>query len=104
MPNFVLSHSGVYTKEEVLKVFKCKMSKLQLLYKKQLSLINDKLIYDRRKYLELKKGEKEQNVTTSTSSQLGQSDFYFNSLTDLHPDLINAAKKYKSNTKKVSIV
>jgi hypothetical protein len=48
---FKKSNAGVYTKEEILRIFKCKLSKLQLLYKRQLKVLNEKLILDRKKYL-----------------------------------------------------
>lgn len=49
-----LRNATVYSKEEVIKVFKSKIAKLDLLYKHQLSMINDKLFIDRKQFLTMK--------------------------------------------------
>jgi hypothetical protein len=85
-----LSNAGTYTKEEVIKVFKCKLSKLQLLYKKQLSIINDRLIYDRKKYLVKKETEKAEPMPTEKIS-----------LTSKEAELFKATKNYQAITQKV---
>lgn len=66
------------------------MSKLQLLYKKQLNILNENLIYERKKYLTIKKGENSTNVVTSNVE--GKSS-----------RVLQAAKKYRSLNGKVSL-
>ena len=65
----ILSHAGVYTKEEIVRIFKVKMSKLQLLYKKQMQLLSEKIINEREKYMEMKdneRGRKEEKKPSSS--------------------------------------
>jgi len=71
-------------------VFKCKLSKLQLLYKKQLSIINDRLIYDRKKYLVKKESEKIEPTPTGKIT-----------LSSKEAELFKATKNYHAITQKV---
>jgi hypothetical protein len=66
------------------------MSKLQLLYKKQLNILNENLIYERKKYLTMNKGENSTNAGISNVN--GKSS-----------RVLQAAKKYRSLNKKVSL-
>ena len=90
----VLSNAGTYTKEEVIKVFKCKLSKLQLLYKKQLSIVNDRLIYERKKYLTKKEGEKSEAL-------LNGGTLHAETINSNDTELYRAIKSYQAITQKV---
>jgi hypothetical protein len=77
------------------------MSKLQLLYKKQLSLINHKLIYDRKKYLEMKRQEdlknassKEENLNEMNGTNVRRRHHHYS-------DFMKAVKNYNSLNRKV---
>lgn len=70
------------------------MSKLQLLYKKQLSIVNDRLIYDRKKYLIKKEAEKNEALVTGKS--LHTEPIHSNDV-DMH----KALKNYQPLTQKV---
>ena len=63
--NFILSHAGVYTREEIIRIFRTKLNRLKFLYKQQLLILNDKLLIDRKKHLLTK-----QNSTNSTTSKI----------------------------------
>ena len=63
--NFILSHAGVYTREEIIRIFRTKLNRLKFLYKQQLLILNDKLLIDRKKHLLTK-----QNSTNSTASKI----------------------------------
>ena len=91
------SKTGIYTREEVVKIFKCKLSKLQLLYKKQLAILNDKLIYDRKKYLIMRKNEVEPIIINNNSN----SEKNNSSLNSDDIKILKASKKYQAVNKKV---
>ena len=55
------SHASVYTREEIIKIFKHKLNRLKFLYKQQLLIINDKMIYNRKKHLLRKKTNPNEN-------------------------------------------
>jgi len=81
-----------YNREELIKIFKSKLSKLQYLYKQQLTQLNDRLIYDRRVYLDMKEKEcAEQSRSTTNSSKM----------TKIDKKKIQAARRYKSITNKM---
>ncbi len=50
-----------------MKIFKSKLNRLKYLYKQQLLIINDKLIFNRKKYLLMKKHSVTHQVGTSQS-------------------------------------
>lgn len=57
-----LNHASVYTRDEIIKIFKTKLSRLKYLYKQQLLILNDKLVIDhKRSLLRAKYGLKEMN-------------------------------------------
>ncbi len=85
------NESSSYTREDLIKIFKYKLSKLQYLYKQQLTQLNDRLIYDRRVYLDMK--EKELAGQPRTSANLGN-------LSKIDKKKIQAARRYKSNMNK----
>ncbi|CAF0762803.1 unnamed protein product [Brachionus calyciflorus] len=64
-----INKKSVYTKEELVKIYNLKLSKLKLMYKKQINILNDKLIIDRKKYLTMKKNS-EQNINPSYSGYI----------------------------------
>lgn len=51
------SNATVYSKEEVIKIFKSKIHKLDMLYKQQLAIINDKVLTNRKKFLMMQENE-----------------------------------------------
>lgn len=55
--DFLLSKATVYSKKEIIKIFECKMLKLDILYKKQLEIIGDKIMVSRKEYLSMKDNE-----------------------------------------------
>lgn len=44
----------MYSKTEIIKIFKAKIHKLDILYKKQLAIINDQILLSRKQYLTMK--------------------------------------------------
>jgi hypothetical protein len=70
------SHASVYTREEIIKIFKNKLNRLKFLYNQQLLIINDKLIYNRKKYLLEKKANpnKNNNLNYMSNKQLNIKD------------------------------
>jgi len=50
----LLSKATVYSKTEIIKIFKAKIHKLDILYKKQLAIINDQILLSRKQYLTMK--------------------------------------------------
>lgn len=76
----------------MLKIFKIKLNKLQVLYKKQLNILNKRMKYDRKVYLLLHQNEKE---------KFGQ-NFKLNIKNQTHKKLLKAAKKYKKHSSLVS--
>ncbi|RNA17119.1 KAT8 regulatory NSL complex subunit 2-like [Brachionus plicatilis] len=66
-----LSKKTVYTKNELIKIYKLKLSKLKLMYRKQLRILNDKLIVDRKKYLDMIKSQDNYNCSGNFSKTYG---------------------------------
>lgn len=99
-----LNNAGVYTRDEVIKIFKCKLSKLQFLYKKQLAVLNDRLIYDRKKYLVIKKNEVEPIILNGENGEnSSKSNNNKNKKIKLMPEdstVLKASKKYQAASKK----
>lgn len=90
----------MYTRDEVAKILQCKMSKLQLLYKKQLALLSGKLVYDRKKYLVMKERESllpQSNLQQQLQPQLQQKQ------PSKENKLLQEAKKYRSLSRKVDL-
>jgi hypothetical protein len=82
--------SSSYNKEDLIKIFKSKLSKLQYLYKQQLTQLNDRLIYDRRVYLDMREKESA-NASSVISGKFSKID----------KKKIQAARRYKSNNNKM---
>ena len=78
------------TKEEAAKILKCKMSKLQFLYKKQMAVLSDKMLYERKKYLVMRRAEEEQ--PTASKQPIDRDDL----------ELLKAARNYKPTDKMVT--
>jgi hypothetical protein len=75
------------------------MSKLQFLYKKQMVILNDKMLYERKKYLVMKQAEAEQN---KSQPPLSAEDKKRVDKDDL--DLLRAGRKYKPCDKMVRML
>ncbi len=76
------------------------MSKLQFLYKKQMSILSDRMLYDRKKYLVMKRSESERK-TQSQSIRLADAKKKGTiSRDDL--EILRAARRYKSSNKMVN--
>ena len=54
---FSNSKAGVYTSEEVIKIFQSKICKLESLYKNQLEIMSDQILTSRKKYLNMRLNE-----------------------------------------------
>jgi hypothetical protein len=55
----------VYTENEIINIFNTKVKKLEILYKNQLSILNDKIMLTRKQFLTAKNAYElnEENVT-----------------------------------------
>lgn len=77
----------MYTKDELVRIFKVKMSKLQLLYKKQMQMLTHQMCDEKDKYKTMKKSEED----------LGSAS----KLPNRNSKTLRAARKYRSHSKKV---
>lgn len=69
------SHASIYTREEIIKIFKNKLTRLKFLYNQQLLIINDKMIYNRKKHLlEKKMNPNKNNLNYMSNKQLNSKD------------------------------
>jgi hypothetical protein len=78
-----MQNLGVYNRNEIIKLFNCKLTKLENLYKKQLAILSDKLVYDRKKFLLM-------NNKSDTTSNNNNNNSHNNKL-------LKAAQTYKSH-------
>lgn len=76
----------MYTKDELVRIFKVKMSKLQLLYKKQMQMLTDQMCDEKDKYKSMKKSEEDMGASK---------------LPNRNSKTLRAARKYRSHSKKV---
>lgn len=66
--DFYLSKAAIYSKNEIIKIFKSKLVKLNYLYQQQLSILHDNILINRKKYLTMRSNE-ESVARTSTSGK-----------------------------------
>ena len=54
----------MYSRNEIINIFKSKIAKLDVLYKKQLAIINDNVVISRKKFLTMKSAESDTSKTS----------------------------------------
>jgi predicted S18 family serine protease len=77
------------------------MSKLQLLYKKQLAVLHDKLLYERKKYLVIREKELAEEASFMSGTSIAEQRVRANSQGD---NLLNAIKSYSKPNNTVSML
>lgn len=64
------SQAAVYSRNEIIKIFKSKIEKLDGLYKKQLAIINDNILISRKQFLTMKSTEQQSTSAKAVSPEI----------------------------------